>query len=164
MLLLTSDTFFLLPQTLRDEDLRILGRDHSSLQALRTVEEARRLCPGRVSVDVMFGRPGQSVEAWGAELSEVLGVCDDHVSLYQLTLERGTELFGLVERGEASVPGEDATSEMYRRARTTLHRHGFVQYEVSNFARNVSLSELLRVRYSRTITSEKWEMTTNLSC
>lgn len=95
------------------------------------------------------------MEAWEAELSEVLGVCDDHVSLYQLTLERGTELFRLVERGHVSVPSEDAASEMYRRARETLHRHGFEQYEVSNFARNVSLSEMLRVRSSRTLTPEK---------
>lgn len=106
-------------------------------------------------MDVMFGRPGQSVDAWGAELSELLGVCDDHVSLYQLTLERGTELFTLVERGEMSVPGEDATSEMYRRARRTLHQHGFVQYEVSNFARNVSLPEMLPVQYNLINTSKK---------
>lgn len=91
----------------------------------------------------MFGRPGQSVEAWEAELSQLLGVCDDHVSLYQLTLERGTELFRRVGRGEVSVPDEDAASEMYRQARGTLHRHGFVQYEVSNFARNVGLSGML---------------------
>lgn len=93
-------------------------------------------------MDVIFGRPGQSVEAWEAELSQLLGVCDDHVSLYQLTLERGTQLFRQVERGELSVPGEEATTEMYRRARRTLHRHGFAQYEVSNFARNVSLSDV----------------------
>lgn len=90
-------------------------------------------------MDIMFGRPGQSVESWEKELSKLLGVCDDHVSLYQLTLERGTELFRQVERGEVNVPVEDATSEMYHRARRTLHQRGFVQYEVSNFARNVSL-------------------------
>lgn len=113
-------------------------------------------------MDVMFGRPGQSVESWETELSELLGVCDDHVSLYQLTLERGTELFRQVERGEMSVPGEEATSEMYHQARRTLSRHGFVQYEVSNFARNVSLSEMLQISgeqisvwYNLMITSEK---------
>lgn len=108
-------------------------------------------------MDVMFGRPGQSVESWETELSELLGVCDDHVSLYQLTLERGTELFRQVERGEMRVPGEEATSEMYHRARRTLSRHGFVQYEVSNFARNVSLSEMLQISvwYNAMITSEK---------
>lgn len=89
-------------------------------------------------MDVMFGRPKQSVESWESELSELLRACDDHVSLYQLTLERGTQLFKQVQRGEVTVPGEDVMAEMYRRARRTLHQHGFLQYEVSNFARSVS--------------------------
>lgn len=118
--------------------MKTLGRDHSSRQALQTVEEARRLCPGRVSLDVMFGRPGQSVASWERELRELLRVCDDHVSLYQLTVERGTQLFKQVQRGEVAMPAEDATAEMYRCARRTLRQHGFLQYEVSNFARNVS--------------------------
>ncbi|XP_056262988.1 radical S-adenosyl methionine domain-containing protein 1, mitochondrial [Pseudoliparis swirei] len=127
-------------QSLQDEDLKILGRDHSSHQALLTVEEARRLCPGRVSVDVMFGRPKQSVESWEDELSELLKVCDDHVSLYQLTLERGTQLFKQVLAGEVTVPTEDVTAEMYQCARRTLHQHGLLQYEVSNFARHKAAS------------------------
>ncbi|XP_040919362.1 radical S-adenosyl methionine domain-containing protein 1, mitochondrial isoform X2 [Toxotes jaculatrix] len=127
-------------QSLQDDDLKILGRDHSSHQALQTIEEARRLCPGRVSVDVMFGRPKQSVESWENELSELLKVCDDHVSLYQLTLERGTQLFKQVEQGEVTVPVDDVTAEMYRCARRTLHQNGFLQYEVSNFARNNAVS------------------------
>ncbi|XP_059204292.1 radical S-adenosyl methionine domain-containing protein 1, mitochondrial [Centropristis striata] len=127
-------------QSLQDEDLKILGRDHSPHQALQTVEEARRLCPGRVSVDVMFGRPQQSVKSWESELSELLKVCDDHVSLYQLTLERGTQLFKQVQRGEVSVPAEEVTAEMYQSARRTLQQHGFLQYEVSNFARHNAVS------------------------
>ncbi|XP_076609746.1 radical S-adenosyl methionine domain-containing protein 1, mitochondrial [Chaetodon auriga] len=127
-------------QSLQDEDLNILGRDHSSHQALKTIEEARNVCPGRVSVDVMFGRPKQSVESWEKELSELLRVCDDHVSLYQLTLERGTQLFRQVQGGEVTVPAEDVTAEMYQCARRTLHQHGFLQYEVSNFARHNAVS------------------------
>ncbi|KAM7387208.1 hypothetical protein PAMA_009699 [Pampus argenteus] len=127
-------------QSLQDEDLKILGRDHSSHQALQTIKEARRLCPGSVSVDVMFGRPGQSVESWEKELSELLKVCDDHVSLYQLTLERGTQLFKQVQCGEVTVPAEEVTAEMYQCARRTLHQHGFQQYEVSNFARHNAVS------------------------
>lgn len=134
------------PQSLQDEDLKLLGRDHSSHQALQTIEEARRLCPGKVSVDVMFGRPEQSVESWEKELSELLRVCDDHVSLYQLTLERGTQLFKQVVGGGVTVPAEDVTAEMYQCARRTLHQHGFLQYEVSNFARNVSGQEILKIR------------------
>ncbi|XP_063326763.1 radical S-adenosyl methionine domain-containing protein 1, mitochondrial [Pelmatolapia mariae] len=127
-------------QSLQDEDLKSLGRDHDSHEALQTIEEARRLCPGRVSVDVMFGRPKQTVESWEIELSELLRVCDDHVSLYQLTLERGTQLFKQVECGAVTMPSEDVTAEMYQRARKTLHQHGFQQYEVSNFARHNSVS------------------------
>ncbi|XP_020511060.2 radical S-adenosyl methionine domain-containing protein 1, mitochondrial [Labrus bergylta] len=127
-------------QSLQDEDLKILGRDHSSHHALQTIEEARRMCPGRVSVDVMFGRPKQTVESWENELSELLNVCDDHVSLYQLTLERGTQLFRQVQQGDTSVPADDVTAEMYQCARETLHQHGFLQYEVSNFARHNAVS------------------------
>ncbi|XP_058510540.1 radical S-adenosyl methionine domain-containing protein 1, mitochondrial [Solea solea] len=127
-------------QSLQDDDLRVLGRDHSSHQALQTIEEAQRLCPGRVSVDVIFGRPGQRVDSWEKELSEVLKVCDDHVSLYQLTLERGTQLFKQVQRGEVTVPADDVTAEMFQCARRTFHKSGFVQYEVSNFARNNAVS------------------------
>ncbi|XP_049418239.1 radical S-adenosyl methionine domain-containing protein 1, mitochondrial [Epinephelus fuscoguttatus] len=127
-------------QSLQDEDLKVLGRDHSSHQALQTVEEARRLCPGRVSVDVMFGRPKQSVKSWENELCELLRVSDDHVSLYQLTLERGTQLFKQVQAGKVTMPAEEVTAEMYQCARRILHQHGFLQYEVSNFARNNAVS------------------------
>ena len=116
----------------------MLGRDHSSQHALHTISEARRLCPGRVSVDVMFGRPGQSVASWETELEELLAVCDDHVSLYQLTVERSTQLFKQIQRGELTVPGEDITAVMYRTAREVLEKQGFRQYEVSNFAKDVS--------------------------
>ncbi|XP_029631969.1 radical S-adenosyl methionine domain-containing protein 1, mitochondrial [Salmo trutta] len=128
-------------QSLRDDGLKVLGRDHNSQHALQTVAEARRLCPGRVSVDVMFGRPGQSVASWELELDELLSVCDDHVSLYQLTLERGTQLFRQVQKGQLSVPSDDITAVMYESARRILQKRGYLQYEVSNFARNGAISQ-----------------------
>ncbi|XP_077384830.1 radical S-adenosyl methionine domain-containing protein 1, mitochondrial [Festucalex cinctus] len=127
-------------QSLQDDDLTRLGRDHSAIQALQTIEEARKLCPGKVSIDIMFGRPGQSVASWEAELSELLRVCDDHASLYQLTPERGTLLFKQMQGAEVTLPGDHETADMYESARRTLHRHGFEQYEVSNFARNSAVS------------------------
>ncbi|KAM9780038.1 radical S-adenosyl methionine domain-containing protein 1, mitochondrial [Neosynchiropus ocellatus] len=127
-------------QSLQNADLAALGRDHSSLDALQTLEQARKLCPGKVSVDVMFGRPRQSVKSWESELSELLRVCDDHVSLYQLTLERGTWLFKQVEKGAMTAPSDEVTADMYHVARTALRRHGFWQYEVSNFARHNAVS------------------------
>ncbi|XP_030202073.1 radical S-adenosyl methionine domain-containing protein 1, mitochondrial [Gadus morhua] len=127
-------------QSLQDKDLKLLGRDHNSQHALRTLAEARRLCPGRVSVDVMFGRPGQTLDSWERELSELLRVCDDHVSLYQLTVERGTALFKQVEQGQLALPAEEVMAAMYHSARTLLLQHGFQQYEVSNFARRNAVS------------------------
>nr|XP_057904277.1 radical S-adenosyl methionine domain-containing protein 1, mitochondrial [Doryrhamphus excisus] len=127
-------------QSLQDDDLKLLGRDHSSHQALQAIEEARRLCPGRVSVDVMFGRPDQTVQSWEVELSELLMLCDDHVSLYQLTPERGTLLFKQLQGGELALPGDHDMAELYERARGTLRQHGFEQYEVSNFARHSAVS------------------------
>ncbi|KAI4873157.1 hypothetical protein NFI96_016074, partial [Prochilodus magdalenae] len=127
-------------QSLNDGNLRMLGRDHNPQQALQTLSEASMLCPGRVSVDVMFGLPDQSEDSWQSELEKVLSVCDDHVSLYQLTLERGTHLFKQVQLGKVHVPGEDVTAAMYKTARNVLKKAGFLQYEVSNFARNNAVS------------------------
>ncbi|MCI4391817.1 hypothetical protein PGIGA_G00138810 [Pangasianodon gigas] len=127
-------------QSLNEASLRVLGRDHDPQQALQTLAEARTLCPGRVSVDVMFGIPGQSVASWESELEEVLRVCDDHVSLYQLTLERGTHLYKQVQQGEVSMPADDVTASMYKSARNVLEQAGFLQYEVSNFARHNAVS------------------------
>lgn len=127
-------------QSLHDPDLVILGRDHTSQHALQTLEEAKKLCPGRTSVDIIFGRPGQSVESWEKELEELLLVCCDHVSLYQLTLERGTALFKQVQDGKLSMPSEELTARMYSAARRILGKCGFRQYEVSNFAKNDAVS------------------------
>lgn len=127
-------------QSLKEDDLQLLGRDHNSQDALRTVKEASRLCLGRVSVDLMFGRPQQTVSSWEDELKQVLQVCDNHLSLYQLTVERGTLLFKQVQSGAVTMPEEDVTAEMYQRARAILHQHNFQQYEVSNFAKHNAVS------------------------
>ncbi|XP_062846905.1 radical S-adenosyl methionine domain-containing protein 1, mitochondrial [Trichomycterus rosablanca] len=127
-------------QSLNEANLKVLGRDHNSQQALQTVLEAKTLCPGQVSIDVMFGIPGQSVSSWESELEEVLCMCDDHISLYQLTLERGTQLFKQVQHSQLSMPSDEDTAKMYTSARKILKKAGFLQYEVSNFARNNAVS------------------------
>lgn len=128
----------LFSQSLDDTELRLLGRMHSACDALRTLAEARRLFPGRVSVDLMLGLPAQQVGLWLGQLQELLHHCDDHLSLYQLSLERGTALFAQVQRGALPAPDPELAAEMYQRGRAVLREAGFHQYEVSNFARNVS--------------------------
>uniref|UniRef100_A0A480HS45 Radical S-adenosyl methionine domain-containing protein n=2 Tax=Sus scrofa TaxID=9823 RepID=A0A480HS45_PIG len=127
-------------QSLDDAELQLLGRTHSASDALRTLAEARHLFPGRVSVDLLLGLPAQQVGPWLRQLQELLRRCDDHVSLYQLTLERGTALFAQVQQGALPAPDPELAAEMYQQGRAVLREAGFRQYEVSNFARNGALS------------------------
>jgi coproporphyrinogen III oxidase-like Fe-S oxidoreductase len=89
-------------QSLNDADLVFFNRDHRAAEALAAMAECRRVYGDRFSVDVIFGRPGQKVAAWLEELDRLvreLGV--RHLSLYQLTVERGTPLHKLVNSGQA---------------------------------------------------------------
>lgn len=122
-------------QSLDDAELRLLGREHTAAEARAAAEAARQLFPGRTSLDLIFGLPGQSHEAWARGLEAALGLCDDHLALYQLTLERGTALEAQVRRGALPEPPEELLADMYLSARTALAAAGFHQYEVSNFAR-----------------------------
>ncbi|XP_033748642.1 radical S-adenosyl methionine domain-containing protein 1, mitochondrial-like isoform X2 [Pecten maximus] len=128
-------------QAFKDTDLKVLGREHSSLDSIKCIEEAVSLYPGRVSVDVIFGRPGQTLDSWITEIHQVLSICDQHISLYQLTLERGTQLFKWVQSGLIELPEEDMMADMYLEAVEILEKHGFEQYEVSNFAKNGARSD-----------------------
>ncbi|NXG87124.1 RSAD1 protein, partial [Stercorarius parasiticus] len=131
----------LLPsQSLDDAELQLLGREHTVAEARRAVEAARGLFPGRTSIDLIFGLPGQSRGAWARGLEAALRLCDDHVSLYQLTLERGTALAAQVWGGTLPVPPQDLLADMYQTACTMLVAAGFRHYEVSNFARKGALS------------------------
>lgn len=125
------------PQSLDDAELRMLGREHTAAEAREAVEAARGLFPGRTSIDLLFGLPGQSRDAWAQRLEAALALCDDHISLYQLTLERGTALAAQVRGGALPAPHQDLLADMYQTARTVLLAAGFRHYEVSNFARKV---------------------------
>ncbi|NXC84988.1 RSAD1 protein, partial [Cercotrichas coryphoeus] len=127
-------------QSLDDAELRMLGREHTAAEARQAVEAARGLFPGRTSIDLLFGLPGQSRDAWAQRLEAALGLCDDHISLYQLTLERGTALAAQVRGGALPEPPQDLLADMYETARNVLVATGFRHYEVSNFARKGALS------------------------
>ncbi|NXE65983.1 RSAD1 protein, partial [Calcarius ornatus] len=128
------------PQSLDDAELRILGREHTAAEARKAVEVARELFPGRTSIDLLFGLPGQSRDAWAQRLEATLRLCDDHISLYQLTLERGTVLAAQVRGGALPAAPQDLLADMYQTARDVLVAAGFRHYEVSNFARKGALS------------------------
>lgn len=121
-------------QSLRDDALQKLGRQHSAAQAIGALETARRLFP-RISFDLIYARPGQSDADWTDELTTALNLVADHLSLYQLTIEPGTTFEALHRRGEIILPDEDTAARLYDLTGEIAARHGLLPYEVSNYAR-----------------------------
>jgi len=121
-------------QALDAPSLRFLGREHSADEAIAALETARRHF-ARYSFDLIYGRPGQTVEAWAAELERALALAGEHLSLYQLTIERGTRFFTDHARGAFTLPGEDEAAAMFELTQARLAAAGRPAYEISNHAR-----------------------------
>ena len=122
-------------QSLDDEELRLLGRRHSAEQAKAGVMAAREAGFDNLNIDLIFGLPGQLVASWEHTLEEALALAPDHVSAYALTLEEGTPMAADVAAGRLREPDPDVGAEMYRLAQEVLADAGYVQYEVSNWAK-----------------------------
>lgn len=110
-------------QALNDEALHFLGRQHSATQALAALELARSLFP-RITFDLIYARPNQSVAAWKTELETALQLVADHVSLYQLTIEPGTKFEALYRQGSFSLPDEETAAALYETTTAITHAHG----------------------------------------
>jgi oxygen-independent coproporphyrinogen-3 oxidase len=121
-------------QSLHEPDLRRLGRQHSAAQAVAALEIGRRLFP-RLSFDLIYARPGQTLAAWREELARALDLAADHLSLYQLTIEPGTAFEALYRRGEIVLPDEETAAALYEATAEEAARFGLLPYEVSNYAR-----------------------------
>ena len=126
-------------QSLRDDALRMLGREHSAAQALVALEAARRIFP-RLSFDLIYARPGQTMAVWWDELQCALDLAADHLSLYQLTIEPGTVFEGMHRRGQIVLPEGDEAVALYDATAKAAALHGLAQYEISNYARPGSQS------------------------
>lgn len=121
-------------QALDAPSLRFLGRQHSADEALDALATARRHF-ARYSFDLIYARPDQTPETWAAELEHALTLAGEHLSLYQLTIERGTRFFTDHARGAFRLPGEDDAAAMYELTQARLAAAGLPAYEISNHAR-----------------------------
>jgi len=117
-------------QSLDDQTLTFLGRRHDAAQARDAMAAAREIFP-RVSFDFIYARPGQTEAAWRDELTEVLGLAADHLSIYQLTIEPGTPFF----RDAVPAADEDAGVALFEATQDMLAGAGLPAYEISNHAR-----------------------------
>ncbi|MEM1401398.1 MAG: radical SAM family heme chaperone HemW, partial [Pseudomonadota bacterium] len=121
-------------QALNDDDLAALGRQHSAADALAAVGLARGLFD-EVSFDLIYARPGQTVEAWRRELSAALDHSGHHLSVYQLTIEPGTKFESLYRQGALTIPDEDVQADLYEATQEMLADAGRPAYEISNHAK-----------------------------
>jgi len=121
-------------QAMSGTDLRFLGREHSTDEALAALETARQNF-ARYSFDLIYARPGQTLEAWAGELGRALSLVGEHLSLYQLTIERGTRFFAEHARGAFTLPPEELAAEMFELTQARLAAAGLPAYEISNHAR-----------------------------
>jgi putative oxygen-independent coproporphyrinogen III oxidase len=121
-------------QALDDDALALLGRNHDAGSARRAIATAARAFP-RLSIDLIYARPGQTEAAWRSELQDALALGPEHVSPYQLTIESGTAFDRAVGRGQLIVPDEDRATTLFETTQSVLEAAGFDAYEVSNHAR-----------------------------
>ena len=120
-------------QSLDDAALAFLGRNHSAAEAIRGIETAQKVF-GRVSLDLIYALPDQTLAAWQSELKAAIALGVEHISPYQLTIEPATAFGRAVRRKQWAPPKDDLAEAFYFQTQGTLEAHGFEAYEVSNHA------------------------------
>ena len=123
-------------QACQDRLLRFLGRIHSFQDVKDSVELARKYNLYNINLDLIFGIPGQTVQDWDETLSSAISLNPAHISAYGLIPEDGTPLQKRLNNGEITLPDSDSERDMYDMAIRELRQNGYIQYEISNFAKN----------------------------
>ncbi len=122
-------------QALDDASLKELGRLHTAQEALDAVKIARTAFD-RYSFDLIYARPGQTPDAWRAELLRAIDEAAEHLSLYQLTIEQDTPFAALHKAGKLVIPDDDNARALYDVTQEIAEAHGLPAYEISNHARD----------------------------
>lgn len=121
-------------QALNDADLKFLGRLHNVAEAKSALAMAMKTFD-RVSLDLIYARPAQTLREWQAELGEALAFGTEHLSLYQLTVEPSTPFAALARKGALQVPGDESAAALYELTQAMTEAAGRPAYEISNHAR-----------------------------
>jgi len=120
-------------QSLDDAGLKFLGREHSAADALQALDKVNKAFD-RVSIDLIYALPNQSLKAWQKMLSQALSLGLGHLSLYQLTIEAGTVFHTRQRRGEVMALDDDGAADLYGMTQQMTHAAGLPAYEISNHA------------------------------
>jgi oxygen-independent coproporphyrinogen-3 oxidase len=128
-------------QSFNDEELEVLGRIHTSEEALRSIALIRKTGLRNFSIDLIYGIPSQSLSSWYNSLSKAVECSPAHISTYELTPEKGTILFDLISNpilhrvNNFKMPSEDSILDMYSYTIDSMANNGYEHYEISNFAK-----------------------------
>jgi oxygen-independent coproporphyrinogen-3 oxidase len=122
-------------QSFHDHHLKALGRIHDSAEAKSAYRWLREAGYDNLNLDLMFGLPQQTLQEWEADVSEALSLSPEHLSLYNLTIEPGTEFGNRHARGELREVDEDLSADMYELAMDRTQAAGYSQYEISSYSR-----------------------------
>lgn len=122
-------------QTFSNNRLRFLHRRHTALEARHAVTILREAGIGNISIDLMFGFPGETMAEWESDINEALALNVEHISAYSLMYEEGTPLYKMLNDGRVSEIDEQLSNDMYDRLCDLLTEGGYEHYEISNFAK-----------------------------
>ena len=122
-------------QSFDDVQLKAINRRHSAEAAVRSVEISRQAGFDNISIDLIFGIPGQSLESWKAQVDKAMTLNVRHISAYGLIYEENTMLWRQMKSGKVTPADDELSVEMYSYLLKTCAKNGFEQYEISNFAK-----------------------------
>ena len=122
-------------QSFSDKDLQGLGRAHRSDSTLLAAEYAREAGFSNISLDLMYGLPGQGTDSWQKNLEQAVALGPHHLSLYQLTIEENTDFYNRYATDSLGLPDDGTIIAMEQATRKYLSAHGIEHYEISNYAR-----------------------------
>ena len=134
-------------QSFQSNNLRFLGRIHSAAEAALTIEWARQAGFDNIGLDLIYGLPAQDKENWLGDLTRAIETETEHLSCYMLTVESNTPLGRDVAAARIRLPSDGTVRELFDTTIDFLTTHGFVQYEISNFARQTGVGS--EPRFSR---------------
>ncbi len=120
-------------QSFSDEELKLVGRNHTSKQAVQALHVLRKNGIENISADLIYGLPGQTFESWKSSLDSLLAFKPEHISSYALSYEPGTRLYAQRNTGKISETDDDTINCMYDYLINITSEHGFDHYEISNF-------------------------------
>lgn len=128
-------------QTFNDTTLKLLKRRHTALQAIQAVAACRQAGFQNISIDLIYGLPGETLERWKADLQQAIALNVEHISAYHLIYEEGTPLYIMCKKHQVEEVDEESSVDFFSLLIDQLTEAGYEQYEISNFCRPGKLSQ-----------------------